>query len=296
MLRRRGRGRCSSSSTSTTSRPSTTGSAIAAGDSLLVEVADRLQALVRAGDTVARLGGDEFVVLAEDLDEPEAAARSLAERIHLAMRAPVAVGERQLYTSVSIGIAQVEPDVDPEVCLAQADAAMYQAKRGGPARFEIFNTVIGEDNRRGASWPTSSGSPTSWASCRVHYQPLFKLGGDVVGMEALLRWRPSRARRGARRSSSSRCSSTAARSCPSAVGCSRRPPASAGRGRTQGLPGAHHVGQRLGPPAAGPGFFDDVSDALRRSRLAPESLVLEVTESALVIDIARIGAIMQKIR
>ena len=74
-------------------------------DVLLVAVAARLQALARSGDTVARLGGDEFVVLAVDLDDPEAAARSLAERIHLAMREPVAVGERQLHTSVSIGIA-----------------------------------------------------------------------------------------------------------------------------------------------------------------------------------------------
>ena len=63
-----------------------------AGDCLLVAVAARLQDLVRSGDTVARLGGDEFVVLAEDLDDPEAAARSLAERIHLAMREPVAGG------------------------------------------------------------------------------------------------------------------------------------------------------------------------------------------------------------
>ena len=98
-----------------------------AGDCLLITVADRLQTLVRAGDTVSRLGGDEFVVLADDLDDPEATARSLAERIHLAMRVPVTVGDRQLHTSVSIGIAPIGPDSDPEICLAQADAAMYQA-------------------------------------------------------------------------------------------------------------------------------------------------------------------------
>ena len=126
-----------------------------------------LSHLVRAADTVARLGGDEFVVLAEDLDEPDAAARSLAERIHLAMRAPVAVGERQLYTSVSIGIAPVAPDADPEVCLAQADAAMYQAKRGGPARYERYNPVIGEDNRRREpAGPRTAGGPRQGRAVR----------------------------------------------------------------------------------------------------------------------------------
>ena len=104
--------------------------------------------LVRTSDTVARLGGDEFVVLAEGLDDPPAAARALAERIHVAMRPPVAMGDRHLYTSVSIGIAEVLPDLTPEVNLSQADAAMYQAKRGGPARYEYYNAVIGEDSLR----------------------------------------------------------------------------------------------------------------------------------------------------
>ncbi len=138
---------------------------------------------------MARLGGDEFVVLALDLDDPEASARSLAERIHQAMRAPVTVGERHLYTSVSIGIAPVDPGADPEECLAQADAAMYQAKRGGPARYECFNTVIGEDKRRRSQLAHELRSAHELGQLSVHYQPLFKLGGDVVGMEALMRWR-----------------------------------------------------------------------------------------------------------
>ena len=109
-----------------------------AGDCLLVETAARLRQLVRSADTVARLGGDEFVVLAEDLDDPEPAARSLAKRIHWSMQAPVSVGDRQLHTSVSIGIAEVEAGSDPEVNLTRADAAMYQAKRGGPARYRVL--------------------------------------------------------------------------------------------------------------------------------------------------------------
>ena len=138
---------------------------------------------------MARLGGDEFVVLAEDLDDPDVAARSLAERIHLAMRPPIAVGGRELHTSVSIGIAPVVPGQDPEVCLARADVAMYEAKRGGPARFESYNDVIGEDNQRrsqladelrvAARARPALGRTTNRCS---------RSGGEIVGMEALLRW------------------------------------------------------------------------------------------------------------
>ena len=160
----------------------------AAGDCLLVAVAARLQELVRSSDTVARLGGDEFVVLAEGLDDPPAAARTLAERIHVAMRPPVAMGDRQLYTSVSIGIAEVMPDANPEVNLARADAAMYQAKRGGPARYEYYNAVIGADSRRQSQLAHDLRVAHQCGQLSVHYQPLFRLGGDMVGMEALLRW------------------------------------------------------------------------------------------------------------
>ena len=78
-----------------------------AGDVLLIEVARRLLNLVRASDTVARLGGDEFVILVEDIEEPEETALSLAERIHQTMCVPVAVGDRELHSSVSIGITEV---------------------------------------------------------------------------------------------------------------------------------------------------------------------------------------------
>ena len=267
----------------------------AAGDSLLIEVAARLQSLVRTGDTVARLGGDEFVVLAQDLDGTEAAAQSLAERIHLAMRAPVPLGERQLFTSVSIGISPITQDIDPEICMAQADAAMYQAKRGGPARFEYFNSVIGEDNQRRSQLASELRSAHDLGQLSIHYQPLFKLGGDVVGMEALLRWRhpelgsvppvefiPLLEHSREIVSVGRWVLEEATRQCRTWQD----------EGRT-GLSLSVNVSARQ---LQDPGFVEDVRGALRRSGLAAESLVLEVTESVLVTDIVRIGAIMQKLR
>ncbi len=163
-----------------------------AGDSLLVAVSERLLGLVRASDTVARLGGDEFVILAEDQDDPMVAAQSLAERIHQTMQAPVNVGDRELHTSVSIGITKVVPDADPEDCLAQADAAMYQAKRTGPAHFEVYNTTIGDGTRRESLVADELRVAHSKGELTLDYQPIFRLSGGrpsgLVGMEALIRW------------------------------------------------------------------------------------------------------------
>ncbi len=267
-----------------------------AGDCLLVAVAERLQTLARSGDTVARLGGDEFVVLAADLTDPEAAARSLAERIHLAMREPVPVGERQLHTSVSIGIAPVLSDTDPEVCLAQADAAMYQAKRGGPARYEAYSPVIGEDKRRSSQLTHELRVAHEQGQLSIHYQPVFTVGGGMAGMEALLRWQhpelgpvapdefiPLMERSREIVPVGRWVLHEAARQCRA--------------WQDDGLSRAHHVGQRLGPSVAGP--------RLRRRRPAtpwpwptwhPGCLVLEVTESALVKDMARIREVMQQVR
>ncbi|MGD0393381.1 MAG: EAL domain-containing protein [Acidimicrobiales bacterium] len=267
----------------------------AAGDCLLVAVATRLEELVRSSDTVARLGGDEFVVLAEGLDDPEVAACTLAERIHLAMRSPVAMGERQLYTSVSIGIARVTPDANPEVNLSRADVAMYQAKRGGPARYECYNAAIGEDNRRQSHLAHELRAAYQCGQLSVHYQPLFKLGGDIVGMEALLRWDhpemgsvppvdfiPLLERSREIVPVGRWVLNEAVRQCRS--------------WQEQGHRGLTVSVNVSACQLQDPEFFTDVQTALARSGLDADSLVLEVTESVLVVDVHRVGAIMQEIR
>jgi len=266
-----------------------------AGDCLLSAVATRLQALARSGDTVARLGGDEFVVLAVDLGNPEAAARSLAERIHLAMREPVPVGERELHTSVSIGISMVQSDTDPEVCLAQADAAMYQAKRGGPARFEAYNPVIGEHTRRSSQLAHELRVAHEHGQLSLHYQPVFTVEGGIVGMEALLRWRHpelgsvtpdefipllERSReivpigRWVLHEAARQCRTWQEQSHP-------------------GLTMSVNISVRQ---LQDPDFPEDVRHALTLAGLDPACLVLEVTESALVKDMARIRTVMERAR
>ncbi len=266
-----------------------------AGDSLLVAVASRLQELVRAHDTVARLGGDEFVILADELTEPEAAARSLAERIHAAMREPVTVGDRELLTSVSIGITAVPPDADPETCLAQADVAMYEAKRGGPARFEAYDEAIGREHRRRSQLADALRVADRLGQFAVHYQPLFRLDGELVGMEALLRW--DHPELGAVAPVEFIPILEQSREIVPVGGWVLEEAAHQCRQwQEQGRPALTMSVNVSAPQLQGPGFCDEVQSLLAHAGLAPECLILEVTESVLIADTGRIGATMRQLR
>jgi diguanylate cyclase (GGDEF)-like protein len=108
-----------------------------AGDALLVEVARRLEAMVRDGDIVARLGGDEFVVIQTDIRD-DSEAEMLARRIIRQIATPFEFGELVMTVSVSVGIAAAPAmGVELEALLRCADAALYRAKSGGRARLHF---------------------------------------------------------------------------------------------------------------------------------------------------------------
>jgi len=115
----------------------------AVGDRLLNEVAARLIGTLRSADTVARQGGDEFVVLLEELQsDPERAAviaQSLAEKLLRVLKDPITVGNHELHTGASIGIALFPMGAGTaDEILKQADAAMYQAKSQGGGTFNFY--------------------------------------------------------------------------------------------------------------------------------------------------------------
>lgn len=111
----------------------------AAGDHLLMAVAERLTDALRDSDTAARLGGDEFVVLAEDL-ESEEEALAVAERVLRALQAPFRRGATEVAMLASVGVSVSNAsDADPEDLLREADIAMYRAKSAGGARLELFD-------------------------------------------------------------------------------------------------------------------------------------------------------------
>ncbi len=172
----------------------------AVGDQLLTEVAQRLKAAVRRGDTVARLGGDEYVLVLEDLGEREVAAANeterLAEKIRGVLNQPLAVpaGRAECHTTASIGLTLFRgQDTPPDELLQQADVALYQAKGAGGNAIRFFNPAMQAaiDARLALAAALRSGLKRQ--ELQLLYQPQVDRDGSLVGAEALLRWHsPSR--------------------------------------------------------------------------------------------------------
>ncbi len=160
-----------------------------AGDRLLVAVADRFQALVRAEDSVARLGGDEFTILLADV-AAEGDATQAASRIEAALLAPFTIDGRELYVSASIGIALGDGQAEgPEALVRNADLAMYRAKLNGKARHEVFEGSMQAGALARIELETDLRHALDRHEFRVDYQPVVSLDdGRIVEVEALIRW------------------------------------------------------------------------------------------------------------
>ena len=160
-----------------------------AGDILLKQIAARLQAATRAEDTIARMGGDEFTLLLEGLRDV-AGAVQVAENIVAQLQQPIALGEREVFASASIGIVYSEDATAlPEDLLRDADTAMYQAKTGGKAGYALFNPGMNAHVSERLEIETGLRFALDRQELRVHYQPLINLEtGHMSGVEALVRW------------------------------------------------------------------------------------------------------------
>ncbi|HET9220984.1 MAG TPA: EAL domain-containing protein [Roseiflexaceae bacterium] len=160
------------------------------GDQLLIGIAQRLASCVRTEDTVARLGGDEFVVLIDYIADPGDAIQ-VAERIQRALGDPFDLSGHEVFTTVSIGIAlSVTGYEEPETVLRDADIAMYRAKSGGRARYELFDSQMHARAVALLRLETDLRRAIEREEFEIHYQPIVALeGGSVIGFEALVRWR-----------------------------------------------------------------------------------------------------------
>jgi diguanylate cyclase (GGDEF)-like protein/PAS domain S-box-containing protein len=165
-----------------------------AGDELLKEIARRLQATVRSGDTVARIVGDEFAIVLADLTRPEDAA-VVAQKLIEALVGPVDVRGHEVFVTASIGIALFPTDGnDAEALLAAADAAMYRAKQAGRNSFQFYTPEINQRTRARAVLGRELRRALERDEFKLVYQPKFDLKSERPGgAEALLRWQhPSR--------------------------------------------------------------------------------------------------------
>ena len=160
------------------------------GDRLLVAIAERLASCLRPGDTLARLGGDEFVILLENAKNADVATR-IADRIQRELLQPFRVGNHEIFTAASIGIAlSTLPYDHPEDLLRDANIAMHRAKDQGRARYEIFHPMMYTNAVALLQLETDLRRAIERNEIELHYQPIISLRNQrVSGFEALLRWR-----------------------------------------------------------------------------------------------------------
>jgi diguanylate cyclase (GGDEF)-like protein len=157
-----------------------------AGDDLLTIIAARLQGHTRPGDTIARLGGDEFGLLLEDTNAAQAVR--MAEVLLQALAWPVALRGRDLVPTASIGIA-IAAGEDAETLLRNADTAMYAAKRQGKGRSTLFEPAMHTTVLKRVDLAADLSRAVQESQLHLCYQPEVHLrSGRIVGLEALLRW------------------------------------------------------------------------------------------------------------
>ena len=158
------------------------------GDELLVAVAARLRRCLRPSDTIARLGGDEFAILleAETIDS----ASVVADRTVKAIEEPISLGDREVVIHASVGIELGDSKQHSAGdLLRNADVAMYVAKTGGKARFEIFDSSMHKAALQRLEIRADLERALIDNEFVVHYQPIVGLQeSGVLGMEALIRW------------------------------------------------------------------------------------------------------------
>jgi predicted signal transduction protein with EAL and GGDEF domain len=248
---------------------------------------------VRRDDVVARLGGDEFAVLVRRPERVETFAAELAERTLQAFSLPVTAGDKMLDVSLSIGIATSQHSRShSEELLRDADVAMYEAKENGKRRYSVFTPAMRDHIVRRHDLKAELERAITERELLVQYQPIVDLAtGEAISVEALVRWNhPDRGR------------IPPGEFIPLAEETGLIVPL--GRYVLEeacAQVSARHPGLKVQVNLSAielehPGLIATVAGVLERTGIAPERVVLEVTETLLVKDAVRGGETLQQLR
>jgi diguanylate cyclase (GGDEF)-like protein len=262
----------------------------AAGDELLRSVASRLASVLRAGDTAARLSGDEFAVLCEDV-AGERHAVGVAERVAEALRAPFTLGDDEVYMRSSVGIAlAVEGTEEPDGLLREADAAMYRAKERGGGVYEVYDEGMRTRTARRRETEVALRRALERGELALRFLPQVDLAtGAICAAEALLRWDDPDRGLVAPVDFMATAEETG---LILPIGAWVLEEASRHARRWPGIVTAVNLSPRQ---SAHPDLIDMVAGALERSGAEPDSILLEVVESAVTEDLERSAAILRRL-
>ncbi len=263
----------------------------AAGDALLIEFARRLADTVRPGDRVARLGGDEFAVLARAIGDRDDALL-MAHRVLRALCRPVMIDARSVPCSCSIGIAEAaRTHHDADELLRDADLALYAAKRAGRCRVTSFESALRADLERRTALESEVRQAVADDRIEPWYQPIVRrANGRYVGAEVLARWRlPD----GQVRPPAAFLDTVEAlglldemmENVLRRAFCEARPYVENGA--------LDYLAINVSPSQFNQGWaVNRLPDLLAESAFPPQALVVEITETALLHDIARTRAML----
>lgn len=266
----------------------------ACGDEVLVEVARRITRALRPGDTPAHIGGDEFAVLLEGADGPQACV--VGGRILEALRAPFVVATTEIFVTASIGAATMVGASEGEL-IRNADVAMYSAKRAGKNCCELFDSSMHSKTRLRLEMFNQLRRAVQHDEFIVEYQPIVRLSDQaVLGVEALVRW--SDASRGLIPPSAF---IPFAEETGMIVSIGQHVLESACRQvkEWQTTHGAGHLFASVNVSARQlrePDFASVVERTLASTGLDPAHLMLEITETALVDDMAATSEMLSQLR
>jgi diguanylate cyclase (GGDEF)-like protein len=267
----------------------------AVGDELLQKAAERMNATVRSNDTVSRLGGDEFVVLLPRLVDDQI-ADAVAHRILRDLAQPLIIGDTVITIAASAGIAVTRGgNVDVDDLMREADLALYQAKAEGKGiarRFDPAEFAAVEHRRREEAQLRRALDNHEF---EVHYQPIVDLNGErTVGVEALIRWRHPE--RGLLPPASFLDLAESLGMLPQLGGWVLEEACRQAAVWQQQTPGFELNVNLSASQLGNPQLIQEVHDVLVRTGMAPELLVLELTETVALTDLGESARVLSALK